>query len=269
MDLPTIQQAGQTSIPTQNEGDNQPSSNDSPDSWKEPYLRNETLKPFAESSETYDEFVKKTAEGYENLSKKQGNIKEELKKELEDENKTTDPSKEIPENIEGYELGEGSEWFAEAAKDMGMSKDMAKSLQTKYNEQIESLIKEQDAQLESDLKKEWGDNFDANLTKVKAFFANNLNPEDAKYLNQLDNNVQMMLAKVSMNLMEKYQDNQNVPQSSSQVSGVNLESLEREYKEILVSDDYRKPTAFNKTAHERARTRLIEVSKQIREIKGD
>lgn len=230
-----------------------------PNDWKTIYGKDTALKPFVDSSESYDEFVKKAAEGYSNLSAKLGQPKEEPE---------ASTQVDLPKEIGEYELPEDAAWFGEIALEQGLTKEQVKGIEAKFNEHINAVVETQNKEFENTLKKEWSEDYEGNFNKAKAFLKDHLSDDDVKRLNGLDNNSLLVLSKVALSLHNNYYDNNNVP-SGDGIGNTSLDSLKARLDAIFNDPDYRQQTMANYKKHNELIQEALSVQTKINQMKGN
>jgi len=254
---PTQTQAEETKDNSQ--GKSTDSGENNSDDWKKKYENYSSLKPFLESSKTPEEFNEKLAGGYDNLSGKLGK---------KDKDEKLDEKRVPPaiETIEGYELGEGEEWFGDVALGQNLTKEQVDAVKEGYTNHVNSIVEQQNKEFDDTLKAEWGDDYEKNIESAKSFLADNLGDEDIKILNGLDNSALLVLAKVALPIQKKYYTNSSVPASGSGGGEITLEGINARIAEIRSSDAFYSPTMSQMAEHEKLIKEEIELRKQANKI---
>lgn len=261
---PTAQEAPTTEAPaeptqTQTEETTKPSGSIE-DNWREIHGKDSTLKPFVDSSKTYEEYVGKLANGYTNQSKMMG--KKEVN-ESGEEKETTQAT--VPETAGDYELGEGAEWFGDVALENGLTQEQVSGVEKAFNSRIEGIVEQQNKEFDDTLKAEWGDEYESNIESAKSFLADNLGDEDIQKLSGVDNNGLLILSKVALSLQGKYHTNSSVP--SGDGVGSSVEALEAQLNELTSSDIYRNPGMHNHAQHQKAVKDAVAIQQKINKLK--
>lgn len=263
-EAPATQEANTATTPTQTE-ETAKLSGSVADNWREIHGKDNATKPFVDSSKTYEEYVEKLAAGYGNLSGKLGQKEEKSDKKTDEKEATQSIA---PETVEGYELGEGKEWFGDVAHKAGLSKEQVDAIDEEYANHVNSIVEQQNKEFDDTLKSEWGDNYESNIESAKSFLADNLGDEDIQKLSGVDNNSLLILSKVALSLQGKYHTNSSVPSGDGVGSGSSVEALEAQLNELTSSEVYRKPGMHNHDQHQKAVKDAVALQQKINKTRG-
>lgn len=90
----------------------------------------------------------------------------------------------VPESPDGYDLPEGAEAFRAKAHEMGLSQDAATTLYSWYAEATSEATKARAAEVEKQLRSEWGAKYDANVASVQRFMQQHADEDFRSYLEE-------------------------------------------------------------------------------------